>query len=108
MTRETDYLSLGEQFEENGKYFKAERLYKKALDLKLKTVDPMSSELIPYLYNLGMIQAALDKTGEAYRTLGRVTAILLKEFGEDHEDVKEIRDVLNSLHEESHELVANA
>ena len=68
----------------------------------------MSSELIPYLYNLGMIQAALDKTSEAYRTLGRVTAILLKEFGEDHEDVKEIRDVLNSLHEESHELVANA
>ncbi|MBX9671220.1 MAG: tetratricopeptide repeat protein [Candidatus Obscuribacterales bacterium] len=108
MTREADYLSLGEAFEENGKYFKAERLYKKALDMKSKTVDSMSPELVPFLYNLGMVQAALDKTADAYRTLGRVTAILMKEFGDDHEDVKEIRNVLNSLTVETHELVANA
>jgi tetratricopeptide (TPR) repeat protein len=107
MTRETDYLSLGEQFEENGKYYKAERLYKKALDLKSKTVDPMSSELVPYLYNLGMVQAALDKTTDAYRNLGKVIAILLKEHGEDFADIVEIREVLNSL-TESRELVANA
>lgn len=107
MTREADYLSLGEQFEENGKYFKAERLYRKALDLKSKTVDSMSIELVPYLYNLGMVQAALDKTTDSYRTLGKVIAILLKEHGEDHADIREIRGVLNSL-TETQELVANA
>lgn len=108
MTRETDYLSLGEQFEENGKYYKAERLYKKALDLKTKTVDTMSPELVPYLYNLGMVQAALEKTTDAYRNLGKVIAILLKEHGEDHDEIKEIRGVLNSLQTESQELVVNA
>jgi tetratricopeptide (TPR) repeat protein len=107
MTREADYLSLAESFEEKGKYQKAERLYKKALDLKSKTVDGGSPELVPYLYNLGMVQAALDKTEDAYRNLGRVIAILLKNFGEGHDDIQEIRAVLISLESESQDLAVN-
>lgn len=108
MTRDTDYLSLGESFEEKGKYFKAERLYKKALSLKIKQVEPTSAELVPYLYNLAMVQAALDKNDEALRTFDQLLPIMISEFGEEHVDIKEIRNVMNDLVGESQELVVNA
>ncbi len=109
MTRELDYLTLGEAFEERGQYLKAERFYKKALTLKAKQViDPMSAELVPYLYNLGMVQAALDKTADACRNLGRLSAILLKEYGPEHEDIKEIRDLISNLKAPSQDLAVNA
>ncbi|MBX9694952.1 MAG: tetratricopeptide repeat protein [Cyanobacteria bacterium] len=95
-----DYLSLGESFEERGKYQKAERLYLKALKLKSKEVGDHSEELIPYLYNLGMVLAALDKAHESIHILGRLITILIKEHGEDHGDVRELREVIYDLRAE--------
>jgi hypothetical protein len=108
MARQNDYLNLGESFEERGKYFKAERLYKKALKLQQRGVDEMSPELIPYLYNLGMIQAALDKTSDALNTLGRLIDILRKTYGEEYGEVKEISEVMDELVIEHGQLAVNA
>lgn len=108
MARQNDYLNLGESFEERGKYFKAERLYKKALKLQQRGVDEMSPELIPYLYNLGMIQAALDKTSDALKTLGRLIDILRKTYGEEYGEVKEISLVMDELLIEHGQLAVNA
>lgn len=108
MARQNDYLNLGESFEERGKYFKAERLYKKALKLQQRGVDEMSPELIPYLYNLGMIQAALDKTSDALKTLGRLIDILRKTYGEEYGEVKEISLVMDELMLEHGQLAVNA
>jgi len=108
MARQNDYLNLGESFEERGKYFKAERLYKKALKLQQRGVDEMSPELIPYLYNLGMIQAALDKSSDALKTLGRLIDILRKTYGEEYGEVKEISLVIDELMLEHGQLAVNA
>lgn len=108
MTRQNDYLNLGESFEERGKYFKAERLYKKALKLQERGVDELSPELIPFLYNLGMIQAALDKTSEAVRTLGRLIDIMRKTYGEENGEVTELSEVIDELLSESGALAARA
>lgn len=108
MARQNDYLNLGESFEERGKYFKAERLYKKALKLQQRGVDEMSPELIPYLYNLGMIQAALDKSSDALKTLGRLIDILRKTYGEEHGEVQEISLVMDELLIEHGQLAVNA
>lgn len=108
MARQNDYLNLGESFEERGKYFKAERLYKKALKLQQRGVDEMSPELIPYLYNLGMIQAALDKSSDALKTLGRLIDILRKTYGEEYGEVKEISLVMDELMLEHGQLAVNA
>lgn len=94
------YLSLGERFEERGKYVKAERLYVRALKLIEGKVDATSEELIPYLYNLGYIQAAQDHNSESVKTFGRLLPILLKKHGQSHIDVQEIRDVLDVIHAE--------
>jgi tetratricopeptide (TPR) repeat protein len=108
MARQNDYLNLGESFEERGKYFKAERLYKKALKLQQRGVDEMSPELIPYLYNLGMIQAALDKSSDALKTLGRLIDILRKTYGEEYGEVQEISMVMDELLIEHGQLAVNA
>lgn len=94
------YLSLGERFEERGKYVKAERLYAKALKLIEGQVDATSEELIPFLYNLGYIQAAQEQNSESIDTFGRLLPILLKKHGQNHADVQEIRDVLHDIHSE--------
>ena len=94
------YLSLGERFEERGKYVTAERLYVRALRLIEGKVDATSEELIPYLYNLGYIQAAQDDNSESVKTFGRLLPILLKKHGQSHIDVQEIRDVLDVIHAE--------
>ena len=103
MTRASSYLSLGENMEEKGKYFKAERLYKKALKIREAEVESLSPELVPYLYSLGMAQAVLDRTSAALRTFDRLLSILIREHGEAHEDVKEIHSVIDELHMESAE-----
>ncbi len=103
-----DYLSLGESFEERGKYQKAERLYLKALKLKSKEVGEQSTELIPYLYNLGMILAALDKQRESTHILGRLVTLLVREHGENHPEVLEIRDVIYDLQAEMNDLLVYA
>lgn len=108
MARQNDYLNLGESFEERGKYFKAERLYKKALKLQQRGVDEMSPELIPYLYNLGMIQAALDKSSDALKTLGRLIDIMRKTYGEEYGEVREISLVMDELLIEHGQLAVNA
>ena len=103
-----EYLTLGESFEEKGKYFKAERLYKKALNLKSREVEGDSKELIPYLYSLGMVQAALDRVSDATSTLSRLLSLLIRHEGEEHADVQEIRQVIRELHADIGALVANA
>ena len=98
MTTAKNYLSLGESFEEKGKYFKAERLYKKALKAVEQDEKTSSEELIPYFYNLGMVQAALDKTTLSIKNLGKVLNLLRESRDEEHPDVKEVRMVLEELH----------
>lgn len=98
MTTAKNYLSLGESFEEKGKYFKAERLYKKALKAVEREGQDCTDELIPYFYNLGMVQAALDKTSLSIKNLGKVLSLLLESRDEEHPDVKEVRMVIDQLH----------
>lgn len=98
MTTAKNYLSLGETFEEKGKYFKAERLYRKALRSMESEAGVDDKTLLPYLYNLGMVQAALDKTSQSIKNLGRTLSILIELEGEDNEDVRELRRVLDELH----------
>ncbi|MBZ0187810.1 MAG: hypothetical protein K8F91_16305, partial [Candidatus Obscuribacterales bacterium] len=100
MTCAAKFLDLGESFEEKGKYFKAERLYKRALKNVEPGVDELSFELVPYLYNLGMVQAALEKNIEATQNLGRLISILIHHCGEDDVEVREIQMVLSELNPE--------
>ncbi len=108
MTTAKNYLSLGETFEEKGKYFKAERLYRKALKAMESDGGVDQRSLLPYLYNLGMIQAALDKTSQSIKNLGRTLSILIELEGEDNEDVRELRRVLDELHPQPHAKVVNS
>lgn len=108
MTCATNYLTLGENFEEKGKYFKAERLYRRALKAFEPDVDELSEELVPYLYNLGMVQAALEKDVDATRNLGRVIEILVHHHGEDHAEVVELKTVLAELNPEQAKKAVNS
>ena len=111
MTTAKNYLSLGESFEEKGKYFKAERLYKKALravEAEFAEGSENKQELLPYLYNLGMIQAALDKPSLSIKNLGRVLSILLESRSEEDPDVIELRRVLDELHPAIHSKAVNS
>lgn len=97
MTTAKNYLSLGESFEEKGKYFKAERLYKKALKAVEAELGDDNESLIPYLYNLGMVQAALDKTGQAVKNLGRALTLMLNTLDESDDEIVELRQVLEEI-----------
>lgn len=100
MTTAKNYLSLGNMFEEKGKYFKAERLYKKALKVVEKNGAQPGDELINCLYNLGMVQAALDKSSDSIKNLGRLLSVLQENEKEHQDDIREVRIVLDELHPE--------
>ena len=108
----SELLAKGEVHEEKGDYQRAERFYKKALVAQEGVVGTQHQELIPYLYNLGMVQCALECDSQGEWTLTRLLTILVREVGEDHEDTREIRSLLAELKtispEEQAPLVVNA
>lgn len=97
MITATELLAKGELLEERGDYTRARRMYEKAFSIQERAVGAEDPELIPYLYNLGLIQCALENEIDAQRILTRLLTILVREHGELHEDAEEIRGFLNDL-----------
>jgi len=97
MITATELLAKGELLEERGDYTRARRMYEKAFSIQERSVGAEDAELIPYLYNLGLIQCALENEIDAQRLLTRLLTILVREYGESHEDCEEIRGLLNDL-----------
>lgn len=100
-----DVVAKAELLEERGDYRKAERLYRKALVMQEKKVGDEHPELVSFLYNLGMIQCALEKNLEAERNLGRLLSILLIQKTESDADVQEILLVLDELRQDTEDIV---
>jgi tetratricopeptide (TPR) repeat protein len=90
MITATELLSKGEYLEERGDYVRARRMYEKALSIQERNLGGDGLELVPYLYNLGLIEVALENKREAQIVLRRLLNILIEEHGEHHEDVVEI------------------
>lgn len=99
-----DVVAQAELLEEQGDYRKAERLYRRALDMQETKVGEEHPALAPFLYNLGMIQCALDKNPDAERNLGRYLSILLTSKSESDRDVQEILLVLDDLRQDVEEV----
>ena len=100
MNTAKNYLSLGESFEEKGKYFKAERLYKKALRA-VESQEPQDNEaFIDCLYNLGMVQAALDKNIDSIDNLERLLSHLSETRPHTDPDLLEVRATIEDLYPE--------
>ena len=97
MITATELLSKGEYLEERGDYVRARRMYEKALSIQERMLDSDSLELVPYLYNLGLIECALENRKEAQLLLNRLHEILIEEYGEDHEDAVEIYGLLEDI-----------
>ncbi len=92
-----DVVVKAEMLEERGEYRKAERLYKKALVMQEKAVGEDHPELADYLYNLGMIQCALDKNTDAERVLNRLLTLLQDDTTERDFDAQEIELLIDSI-----------
>lgn len=90
--------------EERGDYAKAARLHTKALAKIEKEAGLDQPELIDYLYNLGMINCALDKKEAAKECFTKQLSILLQFYPEEHLDVVELRNILADI--ESSEEIA--
>ncbi|HEY9784605.1 MAG TPA: tetratricopeptide repeat protein [Candidatus Obscuribacterales bacterium] len=103
-----DVVKKAEILEEKGDYRKAERLYKKALVMQEKKVGFDHPELAAYLYNLGMIQSALEKNTEAERNLNRLLNILLTSRSETDFDVQEILLVIDEIRQDVEEVPTSA
>jgi len=97
MITATELLSKGEYLEERGDYVRARRMYEKALSIQERVLDGDGAELIPYLYNLGLIECALENKREAQVILRRLLNVLIEEHGQDHEDTLEIAGFLEEL-----------
>jgi hypothetical protein len=82
---------------ERGSYSKARRLYKRALVLKERQVGQHHPSLSPVLWDLGLVSYALGRNEEAQIILMRLLEAKIKEVGELHDDVKEIRGLLAEL-----------
>ena len=95
---------LANHAEERGDYAKAARLHVKALAKIEKEVGAEQPELIDYLFNVGMIQCALDMKDEAKGCFTRQLSILLQFYPEEHVDVIELRQILADI--ESSEEIA--
>ncbi|MCC6977672.1 MAG: tetratricopeptide repeat protein [Candidatus Melainabacteria bacterium] len=92
-----DVVLKAEMLEERGEYRKAERMYKKALAMQEKSVGEDHPELADYLYNLGMIQCALDKNTEAEVVLNRLLTLLQDDTTERDYDAQEIVILIDSI-----------
>lgn len=97
MNNIADVVVKAEMLEERGEYRKAERMYKKALVMQEKAVGEDHPELADYLYNLGMIQCALDKNTDAERVLNRLLTLLQDDTTERDYDAQEIVLLLDSI-----------
>ncbi len=97
MNNIADVVVKAEMLEERGEYRKAERMYKKALVMQEKAVGEDHPELADYLYNLGMIQCALDKNTDAERVLNRLLTLLQDDAAERDYDAQEIVLLLDSI-----------
>lgn len=106
MKSSIDLYQVAEQFEEMGDYSKAERLYKKALQRQVRDCGHDAIELAPYLYNLGLILYANDKEREGNGILHRLLELLVNKLGEQHPDVREVREQLFELHGVPQELIS--
>lgn len=89
-----ELVKRAESLEEVGEYTKAERLHERALRHAARRYGNMSPELSPYLYNLGMIQAALEKYYQAEKTLVKLISLLEPQLGPDHKEISELKNVL--------------
>jgi tetratricopeptide (TPR) repeat protein len=92
-----DVVVKAEMLEERGEYRKAERLYKKALVMQEKAVGEDHPELADYLYNLGMIQCALEKNSDAERVLNRLLTLLQDDTTQRDYDAQEIHLLIDSI-----------
>lgn len=97
MNNIADVVVKAEMLEERGEYRKAERLYKKALVMQEKAVGEDHPELADYLYNLGMIQCALDKNTDAERVLNRLLTLLQDDTTQRDYDAQEIHLLIDSI-----------
>ncbi len=97
MNNIADVVVKAEMLEERGEYRKAERLYKKALVMQEKAVGEDHPELADYLYNLGMIQCALEKNSDAERVLNRLLTLLQDDTTERDYDAQEIHLLIDSI-----------
>jgi tetratricopeptide (TPR) repeat protein len=97
MITATELLAKGELLEERGDYTRARRMYEKAFSIQERSVGAEDAQLIPYLYSLGLIQLALENEIDAQRLLTRLFSIIVREYGDSHEDAEEIRGFLNEL-----------
>ena len=112
MRNPADVLERAEMHEEKGNYVEAERLYRKALNLKAVECDQASKkdkdsfELAPYLYNLGMSQYANDHLDDALLSFSRLLNIMSAKQEEIIEDMREIRNVMVEIKREAEEVEA--
>jgi len=65
MMNAEELRTLANTHEENGDYESALRLYRRALLIQEKSVGHDSPEMAPFIYDLAMINAAVDNDHEA-------------------------------------------
>lgn len=98
MKRADELQQLANACEDRGDYAKAARLHTRALVAKEKTSGTDNPELVPFLYNLGMIHCAIDMKQAAEGYFHRLLELLLTYYPEEHLDVKEIKLILQDLY----------
>ena len=79
--------------EEDGEYEVAQQLYRRALKAQSRLIGKDDPELAPYIYDLAMISAALDRDAEARDLFAWLVAIV----PQDAELLKEVELVLSEL-----------
>jgi hypothetical protein len=99
MKSAAEIQALANLAEERGDYVKAARLHQKALVKMERQVGPEDAQLVDYLFNIGMIQCALDDLAGAEATFTRQLNILLQFYPEEHLDVIETRQILAELYQ---------
>lgn len=105
MKTAVELKDIADECEERGLYTKAARLHKKALLNAERTYGKDNSEMIPFVYNMGMISLALDNSGEARGCFNRLLE-LFAAVGASAEDVEEAQQLLFDL--EQNTLAAHA
>jgi hypothetical protein len=96
---------LADICEERGDYVKAARLHKKALQSAERTYGVEASEMVSYVYNVGMISLALDDNQGATQQFSRLLQLFERNGGETN-DVEEVQQLLYAL--QKNILAANA
>lgn len=93
MNRAEELRTLALMQEENGDYRAALELYRRAFHIHERAVAKDSPEIAPFIYDLAMINAALDHDGEA----GKLLNWLLRILPSEHHLRKECELVLTEL-----------